>query len=488
MLDPRVRLAALGTTGDHEAILDALARPRIHILIPRHPLAHHVSCAASLFALACRIFPNTAAVGINTPMPPNPWGACDLTRAMEVQPRAPDRQHPAPRPFTVSVGAVDAHADYYVDGDDWTAYVSNSVPSPGFAAPIHGGLGLQAAAALAINEILKSTLGELGLRTNRLDGVLTWNLLDYTLQPRTGPPPTPPKSRALLFVGAGSLGSSAIAALSFTSLDTNVDVVDDDIFDPGHNPYRYPAATRTTRGPKAEWIRDLVINSNLSVTSHPKRILDWAHKRESPGYDGTAIVTVDRVDARLEAASILPRKTIAAGVSGLSFQVHRSIATDSENACSYCLYVDATAPHDQVDAYAELTGIPPARVIKLLNGKPLTQDDLCCFPHRVDLVGRRIDDLIREAYAEATVTLGRQTPVAEITAPQVSWLAGVVIAAEILKDALGYPALNRRLRVDLRGLPLGVTDRPPPDPTGRCICRSSIRQAAATSWYRDAPP
>ena len=452
-------------------------------MIPGEPLSHHVSCAASMFALACRLFPNTAAVSINAPMPPNPWGACDLTRAMEAQPRAPGRRHPTPQSFTVAVGAVAANADYYVDGDDWTAYVSTSAPTPGFAAPVHGGLGLQAAAALVVNEILKSTLAELGLRTNRLDGVLTWNLLDYALQPRTGLPPAPQQPPPLLFAGAGSLGSSAIAALTFTSLDANVDVVDDDIFDTAHNPYRYPAATRTTRGPKPEWIRDLAIDSNLSVTSHPRRILDWAHERTAPGFHGTAIITVDRVDARLEAASILPRQTIAAGVSGLSLQIHRSVATDCENACSYCLYVDATAPHDQVDAYAELTGIAPARVLQLLNGESLTQGDLSSFPDRADLIGRRLDDLIREAYAEATVNLGHHTAAAEITAPQVSWLTGIVIAAEILKDALGYPTLNRRLRVDLRGLPLGVTDRPPPDPTGRCICRSPIRQSVATSWY-----
>ena len=483
MPDPRVRLAAAGTNADHEAILEALARTRIHILIPRHPLPHHVTCAAALYALACRVFPNTAAISINAPMPPNPWGARDLTSAMEVQPRAPDHPHPIQRTITVALGTVNALADFYIDGDDWTVYVSTYAPTPGFTTPIHGGLGLQAAAALVVNEILKSTLTELGLRTNRLDGSLRWNLLDYQLQPRSGPPAASPRPSPLLFAGAGSLGSSAIAALIFTNLATNVDVVDDDTFDPAHNPYRYPAATWATRGPKAEWIRDFAIDSNLSVTAHPKRILNWADDQGSPGFHGTLIVTADRVDARLDAASILPRETIAAGVSGLSLQVHRAIATDRWNACSYCLYVDAAPPHDQLGSYAELTGIAPARILQLLNGEPLSRDDLSRLPERTDLIGRRIDDLIREAYAEASVTLGRHTPVAEITAPQVSWLAGVLIAAEILKDALGYSALNRRLRVDLRGLPLGVTDRPPPDPTGRCICHSPVRRTAATSWY-----
>ena len=483
MLDPRVRLAAAGIDSDHEAILDALARPQIRILIPRQPLPHHVTCAAALYALACRMFPNTAAIDIDAPMPPNPWGAVDLASAMESQPRAAARSHPTPRRITVALGTVASAADYYIDGDDWTTYVSTNAPTPGFGTPIHGGLGLQAATALVVSELLKSTLEELGLRTNRLDGVLIWNLLDYQLHSRSSLPTASLRPSPLLFAGAGSLGSSAIAALTFTPLVTNIVVVDDDTFDPAHNPFRYPAATWTTEGSKAEWIRDFTIDSSLSVTAHTKRILDWARNQASSGFHGTAVVTVDRVDARLDAASILPRETIAAGVSGLSLQVHRSIATDSENACSYCLYVDAASPHDQIDTYAELTGIAPARILELLNGEPLGRQDLARFPGRTDLIGRRIDDLIREAYAEATVTLGHRTPVAEITAPQVSWLTGVLIAAEILKDALGYLALNRRLRVDLRGLPLGVTDRPPPDPTGRCICHSPVRQAAATSWY-----
>ena len=186
-------------------------------------------------------------------MPPNPWGALDLASAMESQPRAAVRSHPTPRRITVALGSVDLPADYYIDGDDWTIYVSTNAPTPGFGTPIHGGLGLQAAAALVVSELLKSTLEELGLRTNRLDGTLIWNLLDYQLHSCSSLPIASPRPSPLLFAGAGSLGSSAIAALRFTPLVTNVDVVDDDTFDSAHNPYRYPAATRTTRGPKAEW-------------------------------------------------------------------------------------------------------------------------------------------------------------------------------------------------------------------------------------------
>ena len=483
MRDPRVRLAAVATNADHDAILDALARPEIHIVLPLRPLPHHVACAATLYALGCRLFPNTASISTNAPMPPNPWGANDLASVMEVQPHAPDRLHPTPRAITIALGAADTRADYYIDGDDWAVYVSTSVAPPSFTTPIHGGLGLQAAAALVISEILKSTLAELGLRTHRLDGILTWNLLDYGLRTCSVSPPTPPRPSPLLFAGAGSLGSSAIAALTFTPLAAHLDVVDDDTFDPAHNAYRYPAATQTTAGPKADWVRDFAAGTNLSVTAHRERILDWSHDRASPGFHGAAVVTVDRVDARLDAASILPRQTIAAGVSGLSFQVHRAVANDHDSACSYCLYVDAALPQDQVDAYADLTGISPARIVQLLAGQPLSSDDLSRFPERADLLGRRIEDLVREAYAEATVTLEHSTSVAEVTAPQVSWITGVVIAAEILKDALGYPTLNRRLRVDMRGLPLGVTDRPPPDPTGRCICHSLVRRTAAASWY-----
>lgn len=76
-----------------------------------------------------------------------------------------------------------------------------------------------------------------------------------------------------------------------------------------------------------------------------------------------------------------------------------------------------------------------------------------------------------------------------VSAPFVSWLAGVVLAAEVDKFARGLPILDRRVELDLSGVPAGVVRRLPPDPTGRCLCQSPVRRRWARALYkRDACP
>jgi hypothetical protein len=93
------------------------------------------------------------------------------------------------------------------------------------------------------------------------------------------------------------------------------------------------------------------------------------------------------------------------------------------------------------------------------------------------LVGRRIDDLIARVYAEATLpSAGSQEGAVAVAAPHVSWFAGVLGAAEVAKLANGLPALDRRVDVDLVGIPQGFTERRPADMSGRCACGSGHRR------------
>jgi hypothetical protein len=319
---------------------------------------------------------------------------------------------------------------------------------------------------------------------------MVWNLIDYRLRPEPlieyGDSPS---HHDLLFIGGGSLGSSAIASLVLTDMAASIEIIDNDDFDPTHNPFRYPAATVKTAGSKAQWLASIA-NANPSLTAHPQHqpLEKWTGQRVSPGFDGTAIVTVDRVDARRKAADLTARRTISAGVNGLATELHRSYATDSTEACSYCLHIDVSDPYDQADVYANLTGLTPTRIRELLDGDRLITADIDSTKVQVDgyLVGRRLEDLVRSAYAEAEVpSTNGESRHARIAASHVSWFTGLTIAAEILKQSLGIPTLDRRLRVDLHGLPLGVTDRPEREPSGRCLCHNPIRRQAARAWYNN---
>lgn len=483
MIDPRLGLLAEQGI-DTERALDALARPSITIRLEPRPSTSDLLAAVGLYAQCVRLFPNTK-LDADGEMPNNPWRATSVSDAIDLQPHVPSRSHPQPDPITISIGAAAGKADLYIGGDDWTAHLSTAPITR--RAATHGGLGLHAATALATSEIYKNVLNHLGLTSNPLTNDFVWNLIDYKLRPAPTTPTQPPQHQRLLLIGAGSLGSSAAAALSFTPTPATTEVVDSDHFDPHRNSYRYPAATIHTDGLKSKWVAQL-LNMSPAINAAPcaDRIEDWTRCQPKPGFNGTTVITVDRVDARRHASDIWPRASIAAGVHGLATELLRSHIYDHHLACPYCLHIDVTDPADQVDLYTRTTGIGPDRIQQLLSGDHLTTEDLeqANIPNSSHLEGRRLEDLIRAAYAEATIPASDQNASQlQISAPHVSWLTGITIAAEIIKASLSLPILDRRLRIDLRGPPLGVTDRPSADSTGRCICRDFLKRQKAQSWY-----
>jgi len=489
MADPRLRLASELAAVNRQQLLDALARPTVTVAVSNGAGPAARLAAVALYGLCCRVFPNVEFDGTGD-LPPNPWGASTIDEALSLQPHAPPLVHSDPRRTVLVVGTSGA-GDWFLGGDDWNVSLSRR-PVTSSPNPIqHGGLGLQMAACLAFGEVFKQALNPLGFRSKPLDGEFLWNLVDYKLRHVVVEPPTPRRQR-LLLAGAGSLASAAVSGLIMASAPAELHIIDDDSFDPVHNPYRYSAATTETNGFKASWLASICNTvRHLEATGYVQRIENWTAEQARPGFDGTALVTVDRVDGRRYGADLLARSTVSAGVDGLALQVHRSYALDEGQACSYCDYVDAADPADQVDVYASLTGIDKPRIQQLVNGVRLTEADLEAAvaagkipgSQRIGLVGRRLEDLVRAAYGEATVNISDTEDVARVSAPHVSWAAGMITAAELVKAGVGLPLLSRRVRLDLRGVPLGVTDRPLQEPTGRCLCHDPVRSDSARSWY-----
>lgn len=68
-----------------------------------------------------------------------------------------------------------------------------------------------------------------------------------------------------------------------------------------------------------------------------------------------------------------------------------------------------------------------------------------------------------------------------------SWLAATIAAAEIIKYLTGLPGVDRRVDVDLSGLPQGFTHRADADTTGRCLCASAHRRRWMRTLYAGDP-
>jgi hypothetical protein len=374
-----------------------------------------------------------------------------------------------------------------VGGDDWTVRLGRHEQPIGAGST---GYGIQAAAALAAAEALKVALGPLGFMHRSVGERFVWNLIDHQLQPAPVAPAVGPPPPLVLF-GAGSVNSSAAAMLAMLPHASVAVVVDSDVFDQRRNPYRYPAALPTTVGGKAAWVAGILRDGGWSVRAYPVEVATWATSQPAPGFAGIALSSVDRVDARADVADVLALTTLSLGVAGLALHVQREHPAD-DAACPYCQFVAVGHPITQVQQIADLTGLPLGRVAELIDGAPLTGGDvgIAMGAGRIspaagaDLVGRRIDDLVHRAYAEVSVPAAGSEPVL-VSAPCVSWMAGVLAASEVAKAAAGLPLVDRRVDLDLSGLPLGAVRRLPRDPSGRCLCASPFRRRAARRLYGD---
>ena len=510
--DPRLRL--LGTvscTEQSAAALAALDEVQVVVEVGDDVDTTHVPAIIALGGLLTRLVGDVA-VPRTVPAPSNWWGVATVGEIVEVVGRLRPRPASAPRRrLQLTIGAQGVSAgDLGIGGGDWTAGLD---VAPVALEPASHALGLHAAACLAVGQVLNRILGDLGYPGVILEGPYALDLRTHrpagaavTGTDRYGSSVTIGETLEIAVAGVGSVGTSTLALLA-TALaaphhtgagcrPVRVTAIDGDDLDPDHNPFRYPALCGGERGNKAAWAAGRLREFGVAADAAPHGVAQWAVTRGRPGFDGLLISSVDTVSGRLDVADVLARETLSLGVAGLALHAQRERFADGL-CCPFCDYVSADPPATQAQVYAEVTGLPVARILQLLNGDARLSDadvELAAAAGRVpvhrrgDLVGFRLADLVREAYAEAPLRPAGPAGVAgqgavAVAAPHVSWFAGVLAAVEVLKQLDGLPLLDRRVDVDLGGLPPGVVRRVPADATGRCVCRSAIRRRWAEQLY-----
>jgi len=507
--DPRLRLLS-GTDASSVApqVLRALDGTRVVVRTGPDMTGAHTAALAAFVVMTARLFGDVI-LGPPVTLAPNWWDASDTTALLTVL--DPVRPHPAEQSSLDVVVTFGAHVDpgsWGIGGDDYTVRLGRD-PQPLGPMSTHA-FGVHAAACLAVSQLLVETLGPLGFSGVALDGPYVMNLVDYTLTPTPERPAGASGSSTdgplpLAVAGVGSVGTSALALLA-TALSpalapaglpgagtiAEVVAVDADTIDPHRNPFRYPALLGTESGHKAVYFAERLTALGLPAQGHPVTVAEWTRGRDQPGFDGLLLSSVDTLGGRLDVTDVLSRTTLSLGVSGLALHAQREAFADGF-ACPFCDYVSADPPLTQADVHAQTTGLPVARVLALLQeGTRLASADVDVAiaagklspDRRAQLVGAPLSDLVRQAYAEielhASSRPSQGGDVVTVAAPQVSWFAGVLAAVEIVKQLRGLALLDRRVDVDLSGLPPGLVRRPAADTTGRCLCRSGTR----IRWYR----
>lgn len=522
--DPRTGLSRELLPSHAATALGALDQHHIIIAPGDSPAA--ALTAAAVLVLVARTHAHVD-IAHDAPLPRNPWGAAtiaDLLNSLApIRPAARNEpQTGADSPVedtgvedtdlegthgtrfvkTVISTGIHPDADRYLAPSTWTvaltddlethlAHLEQTKLSDDPAAAPYGGLF---AATVAAADLFCESLAPLGLIADTRRPTFVWNLLDYTYAPAqaTSAASTAPMWPAVLFAGCGSVGSSAAAALACDDL-TGMEAVtvDGDDFDSAKNPYRYPAALGHENGSKAAWVADLLTTAGAHATPNAGPVRAWTRSQTAPGFNGIAVASVDTVDGRYEVADILAQTTFSAAVHALSFHIQREHLGDGLR-CPFCDFVSLATPLAQAAADAVLTGLEEQRIVALtFNGTGLEQHDLdqmvaagkLTAEATEALLGARIADLRRRLYAQAAIppAVPDSAPPAALSAPFVSWAVGVLLAAEVAKNARGLAAVDRRVEVDLHGYPADFVHRYPADASGRCACARAVRRR----WMRD---
>jgi hypothetical protein len=505
--DMRLRLLG-GATGSGSAdLLRALDDVRVVIRTGPDMLGTYTAALAAFIGITARLFGDVAVEQPPVILTSNWWKVGDTDELLTaLQAVRPHPVEPPRRNLVVTFGDQVLSGDLGVGGDDYTIRLGHG-PQPLGTAVSHA-LGVHGAVCLAVSQLLVMVLGPHGFSGVAVTEPYVTNLIDYTLTPAPDPSsdeniPTPNEYGFRLAVaGVGSVGTSTLALLA-TALapaltrhpqpDTVAEIVtiDSDTIDPTRNPFRYPALLGHETGMKATYFADRLTEFGLPTQAEPITVADWVRTRERPGFDGLLLSSVDTLTGRLDVTDALARSTLSLGVSGLALHAQRERFADGL-ACPYCDYVSAAPPMTQAGVHSATTGLPVPRVLALLQeGARLTEADVdqaiaagkVPAHRRTALIGATINDLVRQAYAEAELRpAGPGSPheeVIAVAAPQVSWFAGVLGAVEVVKEVLGLPLVDRRVDMDLSGLPPGLVRRVQADLTGRCLCRSGTR----VRWY-----
>lgn len=478
MSDLRLALGVDSTSAAAARVTEALDGIRVVVRLCAGLDPQAAVAAAALISMVARLHAHVDIDG-DALCGPNPWGAA---RAADVLDRViahrPIAAGEPTRDLIVAVG--NTPGDICIGGGDWSVVVG---PNPVSAVAGRTGLGIHAAAAFGAAEVFKRALGPLGMAA--VDCDFAWDLLTHTYS-NSVPPKARRASEPVLFAGAGSVNSSVAAQLMGADLGGQAIVVDHDSFDAGRNPYRYPAASSDTDGPKATWVRDILRVGGWNATATVSELAGWATAQAEPGFPGLVVSSVDTVNGRADVADLLARTTLSAGVHGLRLHIQREHCFD-DFACPNCDFVDLGDPLTQVQAVADATGLTLPRVADLLRGGELTAKDVAAVvatghlppETAARLVGRRIQDLIGRLYAEASITVSGQTQPVTVSAPFVSWMTGALLAAEVVKSTLDVGMVDRRVDLDLAGVPSGAVGRRYRDSSGRCTCHSPWRRRAA---------
>lgn len=497
---------------DAPRFIERLDRLKVAVAVDSHTATTAEGRVATemLVDLLSRLYPHVDVVTLDNKEESIEFGALLRRRALEINPSISTSERIDRDAFALVVAGSTSPADdkdgqrptIYMGSDGWVARLSSN-RSVGFGSTTNP-FGAAAAACIAAANVFRLAFGA-QLPSSSIDGETSLSLFNYSTTAESQDNPSLPQAIDLgeaFLVGTGAIGHGFASALrKMSGLRGVLHLVDDDYYD-STNPQRYAGVEAAIEGQlKVEYVAAKLRASaspDLLVNAHPTTWDGYLSQRNDWNLQRVALA-LDSAEDRVFAQGSLPRKIFNSWTQASNLGVSRHDFL--ETACVACLYPIVATP-DLDDLVADALRFPEGQLMlvrKLLDtAQPL---DRAMLARIAAQVGVPVDVLMefdgaplialyqRAACGGSILRWGGQlgSAIREVEVPMAfqSALAGVMLAAEVVLDAIGAKReLPVRTEVNLLRPLSGTLSSPEAKRAdGRCICQDPDFVAAYREKY-----
>ena len=392
-------------------------------------------------------------------------------------------------PVLVQLGGepTDCHVSGSADG--WTALVSGTGDALPPVTDTSNVLGAHAAAAFVASEVFRHALP---LREEfQWHAPLTrYSVFDYGAPESAAPDVGAPYLKTVpLLVGVGAIGQACIDSLASLRTTGAIRCFDKGYVDDETNLNRSVLALEqdvAVSAPKVDLATRRVADSDLKVIPHLEEMSSVRAKIDGGDIPWPKVVAsaLDNPEDRRALQGIWPDVTLDAATGDSMVQIFRYIA-ESETACLRCLHAPAASGPSYERTMADRTGMSVAEVSGAL-AQPLAPLDASTLDRMKPEVRALAEEHLGSdicGFLSAVEALGdaQGSDQRLVSVSFASYLAGVFLAAELVKAELG---INTRLIGRYQIDPLANLSPEGPFLQNRrrgCFCASRARQV---SLYR----
>jgi hypothetical protein len=341
----------------------------------------------------------------------------------------------------------------YAGSDGWDALISDDVPRPiGSSDNI---LGAAAAACIAAGNLFRAVV--LPMRLRQLDRDLRYSTfhLDRTQGHADEPPPLPAvRLDRTAIIGLGAIGNGLVWSLARSPVRGTVHLIDPEPIELS-NLQRYVLATLEDAGTLKTTVASRELAGALKPIPHCQPLAAFVAE-QGRGFERLAVGVDNRRD-RIAAQATLPQTIFNAwtqpGDLGVSVHPHFGTA----GACLSCLYMpDGQQPNEdelvaralgipervlQVRGLLATHGAPPQELLAAVAANRAIDPELLTPFERQPLRTLYVEGFCGGAVLPLGAT-GRPTQDMHVPLAHQSGLAGVLLAARLLRHAAGYGPLQ----------------------------------------------